>query len=96
LFDVTAEESISSIKANLPSGGNDLIPKLQNNLRDFFGNKDLLLGYSFYNKTKTNHCESVSKKSNSIILSDSENIQCDTNFFCANVMHKFLMRKSLL
>lgn len=88
LFDVTAEESISSIKANLLSGGNDLIPKLQNNLRDFFGNKDLLLGYSFYNKTKTNHCESVSKKSNSIILSDSENMHCDTNFFCANVMHK--------
>ena len=88
LFDVTAEESISSIKANLLSGGNELIPKLQNNLRDFFGNKDLLLGYSFYNKTKTNHCESVSKKSNSIILSDAENMQCDTNFFCANVMHK--------
>jgi hypothetical protein len=88
LFDVTAEESISSIKANLLSGGNDLIPKLQNNLRDFFGNKDLLLGYSFYNKTKTNHCESVSKKSNSIILSDAENMHCDTNFFCANVMHK--------
>ena len=88
LFDVTAEESISSIKANLLSGGNELISKLQNNLRDFFGNKDLLLGYSFYNVTKTNHCESVSKKSNSIILSDAENMQCDTNFFCAGVMHK--------
>lgn len=88
LFDVTAEESISSIKENLLSGGHELIPKLQNNLRDFFGNKDLLLGYSFYNKTKTNHCESVSKKSNSIILSDHENIQCDTNFFCSGVMNK--------
>ena len=65
LFDVTAEEMLSSIKANLLASGTHLISNLQNNLRDFYGIKDLKLGYSIFDNINTKICETVVKKSNS-------------------------------
>ncbi|MCI2230231.1 GAF domain-containing protein [Polaribacter sp. MSW13] len=88
LFDVTAEEMISSIKANLLAGGNRLIPKLQNNLRDFYSIKDLKLGYSIFDNINTKICETVAKKSNSIILNNSSEINCDSGYFCNQIMEK--------
>lgn len=88
LFDVTAEEMISSIKANLLAGGENLIFKLQNNLRDFYSLKDLRLGYSIFDKSNSKICETVIKKSNSLILNNNIEIKCNTSYFCNNVIHK--------
>lgn len=88
LFDVTAEEMISSIKANLLAGDDSLVYKLQNNLRDFYSIKDLLLGYSIFDKTNEKICETIIKKSNSLILKNDEEIKCSTNYFCDGIMHK--------
>ena len=88
LFDVTSEEMLSSIKANLLSGGDDLIYKLQNNLRDFYSIKDLKMGYSIFDNVNTKICETVVKKSNSIILNKESEISCSAGYFCDRIMQK--------
>lgn len=88
LFDVTAEEMLSSIKANLLASGTHLISNLQNNLRDFYGIKDLKLGYSIFDNINTKICETVVKKSNSIILNNQTEIKCDSNYFCKEILQK--------
>ena len=88
LFDVTSEEMLSSIKANLLAGGDDLIYKLQDNLRDFYSIKDLKLGYSIFDNINTKVCETVVKKSNSIILNTESEVNCDTGYFCDGIMEK--------
>lgn len=88
LFDVTAEEMISSIKANLLSGGEELIEKLQDNLRDFYSLKDLKLGYSIFDNINSKYCETVVKKSNSVILNDTQQISCEKGYFCEGIMNK--------
>jgi hypothetical protein len=88
LFDVTAEEMISSIKANLLADGVDLIEKIQNNLRDFYSIKDLKLGYSILDNVNFKICDTVVKKSNSIILNKNAEINCDNNYFCNGILEK--------
>ncbi|MEE9407344.1 MAG: GAF domain-containing protein [Polaribacter sp.] len=97
LFDVTSEEMLSSIKANLLKGGQNLIPKLQSNLRDFFSIKDLKLGYSIFDKTNTKICEIKANKSDSLILKNDSEINCDTSYFCNDIMQKvFKNRKTFI
>lgn len=88
LFDVTSEEMLSSIKANLLAGGDQLIYKLQNNLRDFYSLKDLKLGYSIFDNSTDKLCETVANKSNSIILNNKEEIKCSSNYFCETILQK--------
>ncbi|WP_439131069.1 GAF domain-containing protein [Polaribacter sp.] len=88
LFDVTSEEMLSAIKANLLAGGDDLIYKLQNNLRDFYSIKDLKLGYSIYDTVNSKICETVVKHSNSIILNKNTEIQCNNGYFCNGIINK--------
>ncbi|MCG1037502.1 GAF domain-containing protein [Polaribacter sargassicola] len=88
LFDVTSEEMLSAIKANLLSGGNDLIYKLQNNLRDFYSIKDLKLGFSIFDNVNSKVCEAAIKKSNSIILNKDLEISCKDGYFCDSIMDK--------
>jgi len=86
LFDVTAEEMLSEIKANLLEGGDNLVFKLQNNLRDFFGFKDLKLGFSFFEKNNKLLCEVTTKKNNSIILQKETEIKCSNGYFCDGIL----------
>lgn len=88
LFDVTAEEMLSSIKANLLAGGPHLLYHLQNNLIDFYGIKDLKLGYSIFDNINAKICETIVKKSNSIILNNHAEIKCDSNYFCDAILQK--------
>ena len=88
LFDVTSEEMLSSIKANLLAGGDDLIFKLQNNLRDFYAIKDLKLGYSIFDNVNHKVCEAAIKKSNSIVLNKNSEIVCGTGYFCNGIIQK--------
>ena len=42
LFDVTVDETISSIRTNLLRSGDNLTEELQGNLREFYNIKDLM------------------------------------------------------
>lgn len=88
LFDVTAEEMISSIKANLLAGGENLISNLQNNLRDFYSIKDLRLGYSIFDNINSKICETIVKKSSSMILNNLPEINCNSGYFCDQIVEK--------
>jgi len=79
---------LSSIKANLLKGGQDLIPKLQSNLRDFYSIRDLKLGYSIFDNVNTKICETQVNKSNSLILNHGIEINCDSSYFCNTIMQK--------
>lgn len=96
LFDVTSEEMISSIKANLLAGDDNLIFKLQNNLRDFYSLKDLRLGYSIFDKKNAKICETIAKKSNSLILNSNQEIKCDNSYFCSGIIEKVFVKHETL
>jgi hypothetical protein len=88
LFDVTSEEMLSSIKANLLSGGNELTLKLQDNLRDFYSIKDLILGYSIFDKTNSKVSGAATKNIKSIIFRENTGSSCDVSYFCNGIMQK--------
>lgn len=93
LFDVTAEEMVSAVKANLLAGDENLIGKLENNLRDFYAIKDLQLGYSIFDKVQDNMCSSTKKISNSLILKNEAEITCDSTYFCEGIMQKVFVNQ---
>jgi len=96
LFDVTSEEMLSSIKANLLEGGDNLIPKLQSNLRDFYSIKDLKLGFSFFDNINSKVCDKHTNKPESLILNDVE-ISCNSGYFCKGIMQNiFIEHKTFI
>ena len=87
LFDVTADETLSSIKANLLREDDNLIPDLQQNLREFYNIKDLQLGFSVFDAVNLNLCGARVKKSDSLILAGESQISC-SSFFCKGIEDK--------
>ncbi len=80
LFDVTVDETITSIRANLLKSGDNLVEELQQNLREFFNINDLMLGFSVFDIN--NNLENTRiKKSKSLLLDDQLEISC-SGFFC--------------
>jgi len=95
LFDVTADETLSSLSENLLRQDDNLIVDMQQNLREFFNIKDLTIGFSIFDISSSKlDCFKV-KKSESIILSNENEISCD-NFFCKGIMHKVFEQKKAI
>ena len=88
LFDVTSEEMLSSIKANLLESQDNLTIKLQDNLRDFYSIKDLRIGFSIFDNINSKVCKTAVKKANSIILNSNSEISCDKGYFCGLITQK--------
>ncbi len=86
LFDVTTDETLSSIKENLLRQDENLIQDMQQNLREFFNIKDLKLGFSIFDAVNTKLCDTTIKKSDSLILNNRMDINC-TDYFCEGVVH---------
>ena len=87
LFDVTVDETISSIKANLLRSDKNLVEDLRKDLSEFYNISDLKLGYSIFDNTNTKLCETTITKDNSIILKNNKAIACD-DFFCEGIAEK--------
>ena len=85
LFDVTTDETLSSIRTNLLKTGDDLIANLQNDLRHFFNIKDLMMGFSIFDVVNNNLCATSVKKSKSLILTDQMSETCG-GFFCGGII----------
>jgi len=88
LFNVTSEEMLSSIKANLLSDDENLIEKLQHNLRDFYSIKDLRFGYSIFDIKNSKIRETIANKPNSIILKSGKEISRNSDYFCETINQK--------
>lgn len=87
LFDVTADETISSLTKNLLRQDDNLIADMQQNLREFFNIKDLKLGFSIFDAINVKLCDTKIKKSDSLILNSESEINCG-QYFCEGVTHK--------
>ncbi len=86
LFDVTIDETISSIRTNLLKKDDNLIELLQNDLREFFNIKDLMLGFSVFNIDEVIENNTL-KLSESLLIEDEIAFSCG-GFFCHYTLHK--------
>lgn len=84
LFDVTADETISSIRTSLLKSGDDLVDELRLNLSQFYNIPDLKLGFSIFDLQKD---YTFSKKSESLLFQTEEKIQCSDSF-CSYIHNK--------
>jgi hypothetical protein len=88
LFDVTFDETLSSIRSNLLRSDDNLIEDVRQNLREFFNIKDLELGFSVYvSSTKNGKSIKRIKKCDSLIFQRDQEIACDT-FFCGGIAER--------
>jgi len=86
LFDVTVDETISSIRTNLLKSGDDLTEKLQLDLREFFNIKDLSLGFSVF-CIEEDISQTKIVKADSLLFNTAEDISC-SEFFCHHILGK--------
>tara|TARA_R110002073_G_scaffold57778_4_gene146760 strand:+ start:178686 stop:181067 length:2382 start_codon:yes stop_codon:yes gene_type:complete len=95
LFDVTADEILTSLTKDLLRQDDSLIEDLQLNLRKFYNIKDLKLGFSIFDAVNIKLCDTNIKKSNSLILNDESEINC-TNYFCEGILDKVFSKREIL
>ena len=88
LFDVSTDVIMSKISNDLLRGGDNLIPDLEEHLREFFSIKDLRVGYSIFDQNSKNLESARVTKSLSLILNDEKDICCSTNgYFCDHIIN---------
>ncbi|EDP98406.1 GAF domain-containing protein [Kordia algicida OT-1] len=85
LFDVTFDETLSSIRENLLRSDDNLVASLRKNLSEFFNIKDLKLGYSVFGALDKNTFKSHIKRSESLLFKDEHEVAC-TEFFCHGIV----------
>ncbi|PKH49398.1 GAF domain-containing protein [Tenacibaculum sp. Bg11-29] len=97
LFDVTADENISSIRTSLlQKDDGRIVEKLRKDLSEFYSIKDLQVGFSVFDTSDFSLQSTRIKKSESIILSDHEKkISCNT-FFCSNIINKVFEKQEIV
>ncbi len=88
LFDVTADETLSSLRDNLLRQDENLLVDMQQNLREFYNIKDLKLGFSIFDAINTKLCQTSINNSDSLILNDKTEISCNNDFFCKGIVDK--------
>lgn len=97
LFDVTADENISSIRTSLlQKDDGSIVEKLRKDLSEFYNIKDLTVGFSIFDTSDLSLQSTRIKKSESIILLDTEKkISCST-FFCSNIVTKVFEKQEIV
>lgn len=83
LFDVTADETVGSIRTNLLKGDDNLTEQLQTNLREFYNIKDLMLGFSLFCMEEDNNFTQI-KMSESLVFEQGNQFSC-SDFFCGHI-----------
>ncbi|MCG8892505.1 GAF domain-containing protein [Tenacibaculum finnmarkense] len=97
LFDVTADENISSIRTTLlQKDDGNIIQKLRKDLSELFNIKGLKVGFSVFNSTSLSLQSTHIKRSKSLILLKGEKkIDC-TTFFCNHIITKVFKEQKIV
>ncbi len=95
LFDVTPDETLSSLRDNLLRKDENLLVDIQQNLREFYNIKDLTIGLSVFDISTIQQNFLKVRKSKSIILNKEYKITCGT-FFCNRVINKVFTNKEAM
>lgn len=85
LFDVTFDETLSSLRENLLRSDDNLLADIRQNLSEFFNIKDLKLGFSMYKNPEKDNYISHIKKSESLLFKGEKEIAC-SEFFCEGIL----------
>jgi molybdopterin converting factor small subunit len=94
LFDVTTDETISSIRNDLLRSDDNLVGDLRKNLAKFYNIDDLMLGFSVFDFSDNVSGEIRMKKSESLIF-DKEKKITSNSFFCEGIMNDIFRKKKL-
>ncbi|PTX63962.1 hypothetical protein C8N46_101572 [Kordia periserrulae] len=92
LFDVTFDETLSSIRENLLRSDDNMVASLRKNLSEFFNIKDLKLGFSVFGGLDKKTCKTHIKRSESLIFHDEDEVSCN-EFFCRGIIDKIFYKK---
>ena len=97
LFDVTFDETLSSIRTNLLRSDDNLITDVRQNLREFFNIKDLKLGYSVFVNATGNEDALITriKQVDSLIFKEEKEISC-ARFFCNHIVEKVFYKQEAI
>ncbi|MCD8422841.1 GAF domain-containing protein [Tenacibaculum finnmarkense genomovar ulcerans] len=97
LFDVTADENISSIRTTLlQKDDGNIIQKLRKDLSELFNIKGLKVGFSVFNNTDLSLQSTHIKRPKSLILlKDEKKIAC-TTFFCNHIITKVFKQHEIV
>lgn len=92
LFDVTFDETLSSIRENLLRSDDNMVASLRKNLSEFFNIKDLKLGFSVFGGLDKKTYKSHIKRSESLIFHDEDEVLCN-EFFCRGIIDKIFINR---
>lgn len=96
LFDTTPDVLISKTRALFLRKDEQVFPEFQQNIRDLFGNKDLLIGISNYDTCqKKSVATFLNKTSRSLFMKEGEEMDY-RSFFCDGVNACVLDKTSIL
>ncbi|MGK0366160.1 MAG: hypothetical protein ACI85O_003233, partial [Saprospiraceae bacterium] len=96
LFDATNDVILSRIRSVFLRNDENVFPEFQENLTDYMGIKDLMVGSSLYDtKTERSLGSFFNRGSKSIILEENENIDYKT-MFCDNVSSNVMQNSEII
>ena len=92
LFDVTADETVSSLKATLLKQDENVIEEMRKSLSELYRISDLKIGFSVFDlSANMSTCFKI-KKSESLIINKNDEVSCST-FFCEGIINKVFKNK---
>ncbi len=92
LFDVTADETVSSLKETLLKQDENVIDEIRKSLSELYKIKDLKIGFSVFDlSVNMSTCFKV-KKSESLIINKNDEVSCST-FFCEGIINRVFKNK---
>ena len=87
LFDVTADETVSSLKATLLKQDENIVDEIRNSLSQLYKINDLKIGFSVFDlSANISTCFKI-KKSESLIINNDDEVSCSA-FFCEGIINK--------
>jgi hypothetical protein len=95
LFDVTTDESISSLKENLLKKEDKQLDELETTFANLFGSKSVKFGFSVYEMLGDEITVKKHKTHDSYILKGMEGKSC-SNFFCKGIVGKVFQNMETL
>jgi len=95
LFDVSQDESLSSIKQDLLRKDDDTFQKLKKNIANLFNSNTIQLGFSTYNSQESDISFKSYKDQSSFIQSANCNEKC-SDFFCDGVMNNLFEKGEII
>lgn len=95
LFDVTVDDTISSVQKNLLKANPNIFEDLQGDLANFYGIKDIKMGFSVFEIGQDCHQDIKLKKAFSLVFDMNRFQGCDSTFCSTTTKKLFVDNESM-